>query len=91
MDTRTARSTADLPALIAFPLVDAYQCERCGASIEVPRWAVLVGGARPVRIKSDPLNHLLWLEEQAAKHKGCPVRRLRHWYEPVIRVWRAQA
>ncbi len=71
MDTQTAPSTAEMPTLIAFPLLDAYRCSRCGMSIEVPRWAVLAGAAKPVRIKSDPLNHLLWLEEQAAKHQGC--------------------
>lgn len=78
--TQSASSTAKTNTLIAFPLVDAYQCPRCRATIEVPKFAVLAGGAKPVRLKLDPLNHLLWLEEQAAKHTHCRV---------VHRVWRS--
>lgn len=87
VNARTTPSTAEMPFLIAFPRVDAYQCGRCGKSIEVPRFAVLAGGARPVRIQRDPLNHLLWLEEQAAKHQTCSERTAAAWTsEP--RVWR---
>jgi hypothetical protein len=68
-------------------MLDAYQCSRCGETLEVPKFAILAGAAKPVRIKGDPLNHLLWFEEQAAKHQACPVRERRSWLDE-IRVWR---
>ena len=87
MATQAAGSTADLPPLIAFPLVDAYQCPRCLELVEVPKWARLAGAAKPVRIKGDPLNHYLWLEEQIEKHRTCPLASVPEtWHD--TRVWR---
>ena len=66
VNARTTPSTAEMPFLIAFPRVDAYQCGRCGKSIEVPRFAVLAGGADAVlerlfiALPDDPVAQSLW-------------------------------
>jgi hypothetical protein len=65
---------AVLPELMEIPLVDAYQCSRCGVLVEAPKWGYLDGSIRPVRVQGHPLNHLLWLEQTAAKHEECQLR-----------------
>lgn len=54
-----------------YPEYDAYECLGCGASLEVPRHAVLRAGQAPVRVKSDPENRLIWLDLMRIDHAAC--------------------
>jgi len=87
IETRTGLGTAVMPVLIELGQVEAYQCSRCKMIVEVPKRAVLCGTLQAVKIQSNPLNHLLWLEEQQAKHRDCQEH-IRTWFHE-IRVWRS--
>ena len=51
--------------------LDCYECLGCTTRIEVPHWAVIQGSKERVRIKTDPLNRLLWLELREIEHEKC--------------------
>lgn len=56
---------------------DCARCEECGLRIPIPAFAVLEGTLHQVRIAGQPLNQLLWLEEQTRKHAVCmPLERM---------------
>ncbi len=69
---------------------DCAICEVCGLRIPIPPSATLEGGCRPILIAGQPLNQLLWLEEQERKHAVCIPLQSASWYTgELIRVWRS--
>jgi hypothetical protein len=59
------------------PGMPAVSCIWCRSLIEIPAFAVLEGTLKSVRIAGQPLNLILWREEQERKHAACAVPHLR--------------